>query len=43
VLEVAAGFHLAGETRFSAKLRNREKVLGTTLDYPRLANGFSDL
>src|SRR5262245_36381005 len=27
-LEIAASFHLTGEPRFGAELRNREKVLG---------------
>jgi hypothetical protein len=34
-LELAADFHKAGEPRFGTELRNREKVLGTTLDYLR--------
>lgn len=34
-LELAAEFHKTGEPRFGTELRNREKVLGTTLDYLR--------
>ncbi|OYN78898.1 hypothetical protein [Mycolicibacterium sphagni] len=34
-LELAAEYHRTGETRFATELRNREKVLGTTLDYRR--------
>ena len=34
-LELAADFHKTGEPRFGTELRNREKVLGTTLDYLR--------
>ena len=34
-LELAADFHKTGEPRFGMELRNREKVLGTTLDYLR--------
>jgi hypothetical protein len=34
-LELAAEFHKTGEPKFGSELRNREKVLGTTLDYLR--------
>jgi hypothetical protein len=34
-LELAADFHKTGEPRFGTELRNREKVLGSTLDYLR--------
>lgn len=34
-IELAALFHESGETKFATELRNREKVLGTTLDYRR--------
>ena len=34
-LELAADLHKTGEPRFATELRNREKVLGTTLDYLR--------
>ena len=34
-LELAAEFHMTGETKHATELRNREKVLGTTLDYLR--------
>lgn len=32
---LAALYHLSGEAKFATELRNREKVLGTTLDYRR--------
>ena len=34
-LELAADFHRTGEPRFGVELRNREKVLGTTVDFRR--------
>lgn len=32
---IAALFHLTGEQKYATELRNREKVLGTTLDFRR--------
>jgi len=32
---LAALYHLSGEQKFATELRNREKVLGTTLDFRR--------
>ncbi|AII28149.1 minor tail protein [Mycobacterium phage Sparky] len=34
-IELAALFHESGETKYATELRNREKVLGTTMDYRR--------
>jgi hypothetical protein len=34
-LELAADFHKTGEPKYGTELRNREKVLGTTLDFRR--------
>lgn len=34
-IEVAALFHESGEMKFATELRNREKILGTTLDFRR--------
>lgn len=34
-IEVAALFHESGEMKYATELRNREKVLGTTLDFRR--------
>lgn len=34
-IEVAASFHLSGHQAFATELRNREKILGTTLDFRR--------
>lgn len=34
-IELAATFHQTGEPKYATELRNREKVMGTTLDYLR--------
>lgn len=34
-IELAALFHDGGETKYATELRNRERVLGTTLDFLR--------
>lgn len=34
-IEIAGLFHHTGEQKYATELRNREKVLGTTLDYRR--------
>lgn len=34
-IEVAAKFHVDGDVKYAVELRNREKVLGTTLDFLR--------
>lgn len=34
-IEIAGLFHYTGEQKYATELRNREKVLGTTLDYRR--------
>jgi hypothetical protein len=34
-IELAATFHDTGESKFGTELRNREKILGTTLDFLR--------
>lgn len=34
-IALAGLFHLTGEQKYATELRNREKVLGTTLDYRR--------
>lgn len=34
-IELAALFHETGETKYATELRNRERVLGTTMDYRR--------
>lgn len=34
-IEVAGLFHHTGEQKYATELRNREKVLGTTLDFRR--------
>lgn len=32
---IAALFHLTGESKYATELRNREKVIGTTMDFRR--------
>lgn len=34
-IELAALFHESGETKYATELRNREKILGTTMDFRR--------
>lgn len=34
-IEIAGLFHYTGEQKYATELRNRERVLGTTLDYRR--------
>jgi hypothetical protein len=34
-IEVAAKFHESGDSKYATELRNREKIIGTTLDFLR--------